>query len=325
MIDHHPLPRIQSPTTRGGVLRRCAWSALGTTCSVQCVTEVESVAEAFFHAAVQWVARFEMRYSRYRPDSIISQINQAAGAGWVQIDAETEQVLDVCAAIAALSDGLLDASALPLLRLWNYKAEHPRLPSADEIARAKALVGWAKVERKPGAVRLPLADMALDLGGWGKEYAVDAVTEIGRQHGLTALLVDFGHDIRALGAPPGKPAWHVGLEDPHRPGQHRGSIALRDRAIASSGDYVRQFTIAGKRYGHIVDPRSGQPVSSGALQATVLAPTCLQAGVLSTVSFILGPEAGLKKIQDTHAADGLIVTDRARYQTRGFFNYVVES
>jgi thiamine biosynthesis lipoprotein len=174
-------------------------------------------------------------------------------------------------------------------------------------------------------VRLPLAGMALDFGGWGKEYAVDAVAEIGRRHGLTRLLVDFGHDLRAIGAAPGKPAWHVGLEDPIQPDKIWGSLGVADRGVASSGDYRRHFTVNGRRYGHIVDPRTGVPVQNRCRQVTVLAPTCLQAGILSTTAFVLGPMEGLQLISDTYQADGCLLTDTARHQTRNFFHHAVSA
>jgi thiamine biosynthesis lipoprotein len=166
--------------------------------------------------------------------------------------------------------------------------------------------------------------MAIDFGGWGKEYAVDMVAQIARRHGFTRALVDFGHDLCAVGAAPGKPAWHIGLEDPARPGVTCwGSVAVNDRAVASSGDYLRAFTLNGRRFGHIVDPRTGWPVANGCRQVTVIARGCLQAGVLSTSAFILGPEKGRKLIEETMGAEGCIVTAEARHQTKGFFNYVV--
>ena len=168
--------------------------------------------------------------------------------------------------------------------------------------------------------------MALDFGGFGKEYAVDVVAQIAVDHGVANALVDFGHDLRAMGQPPGRPAWHIGLEDPQHPGAAAGSVALfGNRGIASSGDYVRRFTIGGRRYGHIIDPRTGWPVANGCAQATAIAGTCLHAGVLSTTSFVLGAAKGIEFIQSFPGAEGLIVTDKARAQTRGFFNHVVSS
>lgn len=297
---------------------------MGTICEIQFAATDDYQAEAFRSAAVTWVAGFEAKYSRFRPDSLLSEINAAAGSHWVEIDAETERMLDVCATLHGLTSGVLDATALPLLKLWDFRAENPRIATAQEIAEARENVGWTKVQRRPGSVFLPREGMCLDFGGWGKEYAVDAVAELAMAHRISSALIDFGHDIRAIGAPPGRPAWHIGLEDPSRPGTHRGSIALKNRSVASSGDYIRCFTAGGRRYGHIIDPRSGYPVFNGALQATAVASTCLQAGVLSTSAFVLGPIEGIRLMQETYGAEGMILTEQARHQTRGFFNHVVE-
>jgi thiamine biosynthesis lipoprotein len=309
----------------GAAMRRFRWSALGTVCELQFVCARADRAEAFFAQAAAWVENFEARYSRFRPDSELSRINAAAGQGWVEILPEMEQMLDICGSLYAMTQGLLDATSLPLMRLWNYRATTPILPEPDAIAVARQLVGWKKVERKPRYVRLPQIGMALDFGGWGKEYAVDAIAELARRSGIADGLVDFGHDLRAWGRPLGKPAWHIGLENPLSPGTHRGSVAIGDRGVASSGDYLRQFTVGGRRYGHIIDLRTGQPVTNGSIQATVIAPSCLQAGVLSTTAFVLGAQAGVKLIQETMGSEGMIQTVNTRYQTRGFFNYVVEN
>lgn len=306
-------------------LRRVSWRALGTACELQFSCDDAAHAGAFQQAAIDWVTQFETRYSRFKADSLVSRINAAAGESWIDVDSEMEDMLNLCASVYHMTQGILDVTALPVMKLWDYRAANPRVPTEAEIAAARVLVGWTKVQRRPGQIFLPLRGMSLDFGGWGKEFAVDAVAHIARQHGIANVLVDFGHDLRANGTPPGKPAWHIGLEDPNRPGSYRGSVGVRDRAIASSGDYLRGFTIEGRRYGHIVDPRTGRPVANGCRQTTVIAPSCLQAGVLSTASFILGPEQGIALIQQTWGAEGLIVTDRARHQTRSFFNYVVES
>jgi thiamine biosynthesis lipoprotein len=304
-------------------LRRLSFEALGTRCEVQYGAPGGDLqAQAFERAAVTWVEAFEAKYSRFRPDSLISRINAAAGREWVTVDAEAEALFKLCDTLHFMTQGVLDPTALPLLRLWDYKATTPRIPSAGEIAAARALVGWKQVRREPGRMMLPLAGMALDLGGFGKEYAVDVVTQLAVDHRLPCALVDFGHDLRAIGAPPGRPAWHIGLEDPQAPGRSTGSVALVNRGIASSGDYLRGFTINGRRYGHIIDPRTGSPVANGCVQANVVAASCLQAGVLSTTAFVLGVPAGIDFIQSFPGAEGLLVTTRVRAQTRGFFNYV---
>jgi len=321
--SHRAPPPPAVASTTDVPLRRLTWSALGTRCLVQYTATSEAQATAFETAAVGWVAAFEAKYSRFRPDSLLSRINAAAGLAPVAIDPEMEQLLALCDRLHFMTQGVLDPTALPLLRLWDHKAAHPRLPADAEIAAARRLVGWKKVQRTPGRVFLPEPGMALDFGGFGKEWAVDIVAQIARDHGIPAALVDFGHDLRAVGVPPGRPAWHIGLEDPANPTATKGSVALTcGQGVASSGDYLRHVVIDGVRYGHIVDPRSGRPVANGCLQATVIAPTCLQAGVLATTAFVLGVPSALVFIQAQPGAEGQVLTAAARAQTRGFFNYV---
>lgn len=321
--SHRAPPPPAAQATTGVPLRVLTWTALGTRCTVQYSATSAAQAQAFETAAVGWVAAFEAKYSRFRPDSLLSRINAAAGLAPVAIDAEMEGLLALCGRLHFMTQGVLDPTALPLLRLWDYKAVNPRLPTEGELGAARRLVGWKKVQRTPGHVFLPERGMALDFGGFGKEWAVDIVAQIARDHGLPAALVDFGHDLRAFGVPPGRPAWHIGLEDPTNPGATKGSLALtQGQGVASSGDYLRRVVIDGVRYGHIVDPRSGRPVANGCLQATIIAPTCLQAGVLATAAFVLGVASGLELIQAQPGTHGQILTEKSRAQTRGFFNYV---
>lgn len=320
--------RVPAPVPSGGsdaasTLRKLSFPAMGTTCEVQYFAAGDSQAAAFERDALAWVQAFEAKYSRFKPESLLSRVNAAAGRDWVEIDAEMEQLLQLCETLHFMTQGVLDPTALPLIQLWNWKAAPPRIPSADEIGAARRLVGWKKVQRAPGKVFLPEAGMALDFGGFGKEYAVDRVAQLALDHGIANVLVDFGHDLRALGAPPGRPAWHIGLEDPSKPGTHTVSVALSGKGIASSGDYVRGFTLNGRRFGHILDPRTGSPVANGCVQATVIAGTCLQAGVLSTTAFVLGISKGAEFIQSFPGAEGLLLTAAVRAQTRGFFNHVV--
>jgi len=313
------------PARRGAdlPLRRLAFRAMATTCEVQYTAPQGDPQAARFEAAAQaWVHGFEAKYSRFQPGSVVSRINAAAGKAWVEVDAETEMMLSLCQTLHFMTRGLLDASALPLLLLWNWKADPPVIPTPGQIEAALKRVGWSKVQRQNGRVFLPEAGMGLDFGGFGKEYAVDLVALMALDHGLTDVLVDFGHDLRAHGAPPGKAAWHIGLEDPKQPGRTWASVGLTGQAIASSGDYLRRFEVNGRRFGHILDPRTGWPVANGCTQATVIAGTCLQAGMLSTAAFIGGLDLGLELIRACPGADGVILTDKEKGQTRGFHTYV---
>jgi len=296
--------------------------AMNTVCRVVCASTDRQAVAQYQDAVLQWVADFEARYSRFIDDSIIGRINAAAGLHWVEIDPETERLLQFCGQMVALTRGSFDPTSLPLLRLWNWKAKPPVIPSESDCRAALELTGWSKLQRRPGAVFLPKAGMGLDLGGVGKEYAVDCVLQFGMQRGLTDILVDFGQDVRAHGRPPDKPAWHIGLEDPDQPGRCWAGIGVTNLAVATSGDYLRHFTVDGKRFGHILDPRTGRPVDNGCRAVTVIAPSCTQAGILSTSVFILGPREGLELVQLCPNVEACIITEQGRHTTPNFYAYV---
>lgn len=305
-------------------LERCTFRALGTLCTLQVAEENLLAADAFFAAATAWVRDFEARYSRYRPDSVISRLNAQAGGDWQSIDAGTEHLLQLAGGLYTLSDGLLDVATLPLAQLWNWKQPPLELPTPAQVRRALALCGWPKVERRPGALRLPLAGMGLDVGGFGKEYAVDQVLQMAIRAGLEHVLVDFGGDVAVRGHPPGQPFWHIGVEDPVRPGVAASGVGLSTgQAMATSGDSVRAFERGGRRYGHIIDPRSGYPANSGLLGVSVVAGSCLEAGMLATVCFILGPEAGLERIARHPSAAGRLSARQRVWQTPNYAEHEV--
>jgi thiamine biosynthesis lipoprotein len=309
----------ESPMTRG---RKFSFRAMGTLCQITYVSEARVAGEQFKAATIRWVADFEARYSRFLPDSLISRINQNAGKEWVEVDEETDRIFSLCQDLSFFTRGAFDPTAMPLIKLWDWKANPPVIPSHAAIEAAQELVGWRKVQRRKGAIFLPRAGMSIDLGGIGKEYAVDRVVSLAAEHGIGNVLVDFGQDICAHGQPPEKGAWHIGLEDPVNPGKCWSGVAISGKAVATSGDYLRGFSVDGRRYGHILDPRSGYPVNNGCRAVSVIAASCTVAGILSTSAFILGPTEGLNLIGGYMGADGCIITETHRYQTRKFHEYL---
>jgi len=301
---------------------KLAFHAMGTICRVQFQAPNAPAGRAYQSEVLDWVAQFEAKYSRFLNDSLVSRINAAAGEHWVETDAETETLLKFCGEMHFLTRGAFDPTALPLIKLWNWKANPPVLPTDGQLRAARELCGWNKVQKRPGAIFLPQAGMSIDFGGVGKEYAVDSVVQLAARHGIANVLVDFGQDLCMRGAPTGKPAWHVGLEDPASPGKCWAGVAIKDRAVATSGDYLRHFLINGRRYGHIIDPRTGYPVDNGCRAVSVIASSCTVAGILSTTAFILGPAEGLKLVGNYMGAEGCITTDSSRHETRRFHEYV---
>jgi len=315
-------PSVQSQ--RWGEACQVTCHAMSTPVRLLFRTEHPLLAADFQSEAIEWIARFEARYSRFLSDSIVGQINTAAGGDWVEFDAEAEHLFGMCDQMHALSHGIFDPASLPLLRLWTWKATPPAVPAPAAIEAARGLCGWENVHRRPFNIRLPRRGMGIDLGGIGKEYAVDRLVRMALDRGITDVMIDIGQDLRVRGQPPGRESWCIGLEDPDNPGQCWTALHLTEHAVATSGDYVRRFTHEGRHYGHILDPRTGWPVANGCQAATVIAPNCVLAGILSTAAFILGPHEGIDFIQQFGGCvEGCITTRSARHQTRRFANHAL--
>lgn len=308
--------------SRSGGLCKLSFHAMGTTCRLQWrASGGEASTREFEDEVLRWVAVFEAKYSRFLPDSLIGRINAAAGEHWVETDPETENLLNLCGQMNFFSGGVFDPTALPLIRLWNWKARPPVIPTEEQLAAARELCGWNKVERRPGGIFLPRAGMCLDLGGIGKEYAVDSVTLLALSRSVENVLVDFGEDVRVNGAPPEGGAWRIGLEDPRHPGSCWTTAAVTNQAVATSGDYLRHFTSDGRRYGHIIDPRNGSPVYNHCLSVSIIAPACSVAGVLATSAFVLGPREGLNLISLCPGVEGCLISEHGRHPSRNFHAY----
>jgi len=311
------------PDARG--VRRVDFRALGTACTIQFRHPDTQTGLRFLADALGWLERFEAKFSRFQPTSLISKINAAAGREWVRVDAQMEQLLDLAADLYQVTDGIVDPTVLPLLKLWDWKTAHLKLPEPATVKAALSLTGFAKLQRKPGQVFLPLPGMGLDFGGFGKEFAVDHLLQIARHHGIADALIDLGRDLVALGGNGQHPFWHVGIEDGLHPGTCWGGLAVSGFAVAASGDSARRFVHNGVRYGHILDPRSGWPVTNGMRAVTVLAPTCLQAGIFSTSLFVLGPKDGLRFASCARDLDACLQSDLGIETTRGFVRRQVQA
>jgi thiamine biosynthesis lipoprotein len=311
------------PDAASGGYYSASFHAMGTACRVIYSANRPAAAEQFRKALLRWLAEFEAQYSRYLEDSLISEINRSAGAGWVDIDEELESMFQLCDWYHWRTDGIFDPSTLPLIKLWDYQAERPVVPDDASIRSAVSLVNWRMVQRERGKVMLPHEGMAIDIGGIGKEYAVDRVMAMAQDRGVRDILIDFGQDLRCYGSPPEGGAWRIGLEHPQDPGKCWTGVSLDDRAVATSGDYHRHFELGGKRYGHILDPRTGYPVNHDGQAVSVIAPTCTEAGILATTAFVLGPFEGLAFLESCHQAEASVWAGKHQTQTGRFSRYVL--
>jgi FAD:protein FMN transferase len=275
---------------------RFEFQAMASACSVQIDGRDERVMRRAAAEAIAEVHRIESKFSRYLEGSVVSRINRNAGLDLIEVDPETNGLLDFAAQLWVLSDGLFDITSGVLRRAWDFKKA--LVPTADELQTLLNLVDWKRVERQGGKVRLPTPGMQLDFGGFGKEYAADRAAAVLLRHGMDHALINLGGDLHALGARgmPGQEgeSWQIEIQHPRpKPSQPLESIALLPLArggLATSGDYERFFIRDGLRYCHILNPKTGWPVTHWQ-SVSVLAANSTAAGALSTIAMLKGPDA----------------------------------
>jgi len=267
-------------------------------------------AEALVRAVEGEALRIEAKFSRYREDSVVSVLNRAAGRGPVPVDAETERLLRSALDLVRLTGGRFDPTVGILRRIWDFKAG--RIPSQAELDRLLPLVDAGAVVLGPGTAFLQHPGMEIDLGGVGKEYAVDRVAELLREAGVESAIVNFSGDVRTLGRRGDARPWSIGVLDPRERDRCRFAIRAGGSAgVATSGDYERAFLKDGVRYHHLLDARTGRP-ARGVASATVVAPTAFSAGFLATAAFLLGPDEGLRLLETSPGVEGGLITEEGR-------------
>jgi thiamine biosynthesis lipoprotein len=253
---------------------------MGGPCEFRFSCSSKSQAEHLFSLAHNEVIRLEQKYSRYRDDSIVQQINLSHQL--IALDDETKAILDYANTAYQISDGLFDITTGVLRRLWDFNSD--KIPSSQAIAELLPSIGWSKIFYSASKIQVP-EGMQIDFGGIVKEYASDAVKTLLIEQGLTHGLINLGGDISAINQQPSTP-WPIGVRDAKDPQKPSHKILLDNESIATSGNYERFIEVNGKRYCHILNPKTGFPVEN-ASSVSVVAPHCVIAGTLSTVAMLL--------------------------------------
>jgi thiamine biosynthesis lipoprotein len=249
----------------------------------------ESLARSLLALAAGEARRIERKFSRYRSDNLIHRINTSNGAP-VSLDDETADLIDYAARCFELSDGRFDITSGVLRAVWRFDGSG-NIPTSEAVQAVMAHVGWRKAQWQRPVLQLA-PGMEIDLGGLGKEYAVDRVARLLRPQTTAQFLVNFGGDLYVSGARRDGVPWVIGLDDPSASGARAlGELHVQHGGIATSGDARRYLLKDGVRYSHILDARSGWPVSDAPRAVTVVAPTCLEAGVLATFALLHGGDA----------------------------------
>jgi thiamine biosynthesis lipoprotein len=263
---------------------------MASPCELLIATQDYTIARAMLAIASKEAKRIEQKYSRFIDGNPLWQINNAQGAV-TPIDAETLQLLRFSQQCYLLSDGDFDISAGPLMRLWHFDAG-AKVPADVDIMLAKEQVNFAAVTFDEKQITMP-AQMNLDFGGIGKEYAVDRVAYLlAEKWPSISVLVNFGGDISCLVPKVGEP-WQIGIENPEALDNAAALLSVHQGALATSGDTRRFIEVNGRRYGHIINPSTGYPVLDAPRSVTVLGPNCVTAGMLATMAMLQGKDAEL--------------------------------
>lgn len=264
--------------------------AMANPCEVLVDADDEADAAAPIAIARAEAERIEAKFSRYRSDSVVGRIH-AAGGRPVEVDEETAQLLDYASELHRLSEGRFDITSGVLRRAWTFDGGS-RVPSEADLAAVLPLVGWTKATWRERTLTLP-PGMEIDLGGIGKEYAVDRAAALARAASDRAVLVNFGGDLFASGLRKGDRPWTVGVDDPESPGgAPLLALEIGRGGLATSGNARRFVRAGGRRLGHILDPTTGWPVEGAPRSVTVLAASCLEAGTYATLASLRGAGAG---------------------------------
>lgn len=300
-------------------------SLMGTRWVIRVIPEADMTSdqiEAAIQGAFTEVARVETVMSEWIPTSPISLVNSGSGSA-VPAPQELVAIVTRAIAISEQTDGAFDVSWRPLGDVWQVGDDAATVPEAEVVNAALGLVEYSEIGLTDDTILLPRPGMALGLGGIAKGYGVDRAAQVLREAGLQRFYIDGGGDIY-VGGDAGGRDWHVGVRDPRGgPTDLIAVVNAHDRAVVTSGDYERYSIIDGRRYHHIVDPRTGYP-AEGCRSVTVVGPSAEWADAMATAVFVLGHEAGLRMINQIDDAEALVIDDDGQVWPSNGFEAIAE-
>ena len=286
---------------------------MGTSYSVRIVVPADASAVTLELLPQRVAARLEHLenvFSTYRPDSEVSRFNAHPGQEWFGVSPEFLDVLEQAVTVSQLTDGAFDATIGPLVELWGFGAgDAPRrIPDREVLEQLLSDAGFEHLQFRdsPPTVRRTRPGVQLDFSAIAKGYAVDRVWDLLSEAGLAAYLVDVGGEVRTRGRRADGRDWSIGVENPDGAGVAE-AVPLRNAAIATSGDYRNFFEYEGRRYSHVLDPRTGWPVSHELTAVSVISTTTVMADAFATALLVLGPETGLELAEREQIAARLAV------------------
>lgn len=285
---------------------------MGTFVQVTVTADNEQKAQECIDAAFERMREINRQMNDHDPNSPISRLTQTAFLQPAAISPELFEIIETSIQYSKLSDGAFDITIGPETQLWRKMAQTGQKPLEQELAQARAKVGYEKLilDAANRTLQFAVEGMKLDVGAIAKGYAVDLAVKVMQQKGADGGMVDIGGNIRCFGQGPGeKGIWLIGLQDPRNDQQILMELRLNDMAVATSGDYRRTVVIGGEPHSHILNPKSAESVKEVA-SVTIIAPTATDADALSTTVSVLGKEKGLALLEQTGNAEAILITSQ---------------
>ena len=298
-------PQPTAPPTKPLELREHTGAVMGTSLQIEALGPDGKALDAAIAAALVELKRVEDVFTTWRP-SPLNRLNDAAGKGPHPMTKEELRLIGRSLEIGRLTEGAFDVTFAGVGKLWNFKARPPKVPTAEEVKAALLRVDYRKVQidLEGGTATLP-ADMRIGLGGIAKGYGVDRAMAVLMKRGIRHAVVNAGGDLKALGKKRGK-SWEIAIKHPRDRERVIAVLPVSNVCVVTSGDYERFYLHEGKRYHHILDPRTGYP-STGCMSATVTAPDAAFADALATAMCVLGPERDLKILESLPRVEGILI------------------
>ncbi|WP_099543183.1 FAD:protein FMN transferase [Maribacter sp. 4G9] len=284
---------------------------MGSRFDLTVVANDSATANSYMDLAVDEITRIEKLISSWDPNSRTSEINKNAGIKPVKVESELYELIKRAIGISKLTDGAFDISYASMDRIWKFDGSMKTMPSEEEIKSSVAKVGFQNIVLDPVAqtVFLKLPGMKIGFGAIGKGYAADKAKQLLMDRGVPAGIINASGDMNTWGKQPDGESWKVAITNPMNKNKVFALLPITDGAVVTSGDYERYVTFNGKRYAHIIDPRTGYP-STGIISVTVFAPKAELADALATSVFVMGKEIGLDRINQLPKVECIIIDEK---------------
>jgi len=300
---------------------------MGTTYHIKVVTGYFQGVSGLKEKIEKRLVEINAAMSNYQKDSEISRFNEFNQTGRkFKISEDFYRVMNTAQAIYRLSDGAWDGTVNPLVDLWGFGrgGAKNKVPMETEISELLSNIGFENIEvLEPGFLLKKRAAVTLNLSSIAKGYGVDKVADTIRKEGFQHYLVEIGGEVFASGYSKDGKLWRIGINRPQADAAYDEVykvVNLYNRAFATSGDYRNFFVVDGIRYAHIIDPRTGYPISNGVVSVTIIADTCTFADGLATAIMVMGPTKGLDLINRLDAVEALIIVEQMDGSLADFFS-----